>query len=224
MKKKKTDDQPAGDFRNTPFRSLKGFKPQSGKKEEKRAPLRRQETSHEDDSELFLKAMSGARRIGAGEGPRARQAETLQAEPAIPPTRDEGQLFLQAMRKIGTSMKEAERSVDEEDGREQRSASSRMRQLKRGTIRISDELDLHGFLRDEALTRLEHFVVAAYALQQDAVLVITGKGLNSPEGPVLQGAAAEWLRKKGKSMVAEFAPAPRDKGGSGAFVVFLRRK
>ncbi|HWR73104.1 MAG TPA: DNA mismatch repair protein MutS, partial [Nitrospirota bacterium] len=33
-----------------------------------------------------------------------------------------------------------------------------------------------------------------------------------------------WLREQGKGMVAEFAPAPRDKGGSGAFVVFLRRR
>jgi len=55
------------------------------------------------------------------------------------------------------------------------------------------------------------------------VLVITGKGINSPEGPVLQGAVAGWLRQQGKGMVAEFSPAPRDKGGSGAFVVFLKK-
>jgi DNA-nicking Smr family endonuclease len=56
------------------------------------------------------------------------------------------------------------------------------------------------------------------------VLVITGKGINSPEGPVLQRVVAEWLRKEGKGTVAEFAPAPREMGGSGAFVVFLRKQ
>ena len=56
------------------------------------------------------------------------------------------------------------------------------------------------------------------------MLVITGKGINSAEGPVLQGAVADWLREKGRGLVAEFAPAPRDKGGSGAFVVFLKNK
>ncbi|HSC70120.1 MAG TPA: Smr/MutS family protein, partial [Candidatus Methylomirabilis sp.] len=55
-------------------------------------------------------------------------------------------------------------------------------------------------------------------------LVITGKGLNSPAEPVLQGAVAGWLRDKGKGMVAEFAPAPRQMGGSGAYVVFLKEK
>jgi DNA-nicking Smr family endonuclease len=99
-----------------------------------------------------------------------------------------------------------------------------MRQLKRGTIRISAELDLHGFLKDEALARLEHFISDAYSLGRQAVLVITGKGINSPDGPVLPGAVSRWLREPGKGMVAEFHPAPRDKGGSGAFVVFLKQK
>ena len=99
-----------------------------------------------------------------------------------------------------------------------------MRQLKRGTIRISGELDLHGFLKDDALRRLEHFIASAYARGLQAVLVITGKGLNSPDGPVLPGAVAAWLREQGKGMVAEFLPAPRDRGGSGAIVVFLKKR
>ena len=103
-----------------------------------------------------------------------------------------------------------------------RSAVGRMRQLKRGAIRIREELDLHGEIRDAALVKLEHFIAGAFHRGQKAVLVITGKGINSPEGPVLQGAVAAWLRGKGKGMVAEFAPAPRDLGGSGAFVVFLK--
>jgi DNA-nicking Smr family endonuclease len=97
-----------------------------------------------------------------------------------------------------------------------------MKLLKRGTIRISEELDLHGYLKDEALQRLEHFITGALHRGRKAVLVITGKGINSPEGPVLQGAVADWLRDKGRAMVAEFEKAPRDKGGSGAVVVFLR--
>jgi DNA-nicking Smr family endonuclease len=33
---------------------------------------------------------------------------------------------------------------------------------------------------------------------------------------------AAWLREQGRGMVVEIAPAPRDKGGSGAVVVFLK--
>jgi DNA-nicking Smr family endonuclease len=91
-------------------------------------------------------------------------------------------------------------------------------------IRIGLELDLHGLTRAEALTSLERFVIGAYNRRQNAVLVITGKGNNSSDEPVLQMAVQGWLREKGKSMVAEFAPAPRQMGGSGAFVVFLKDK
>jgi DNA-nicking Smr family endonuclease len=58
--------------------------------------------------------------------------------------------------------------------------------------------------------------------EQAAVLVITGKGNNSTGEPVLQQAVAAWLRDAGRELVLEIAPAPREMGGSGAFVVFLR--
>jgi DNA-nicking Smr family endonuclease len=101
-------------------------------------------------------------------------------------------------------------------------AINRMRQLKNGALRIDLELDLHGLTREEALVSLSSFVAGAYKRGQKAILVITGKGNNSPAEPVLQSAVASWLREPGKKMVAEFAPAPRQMGGSGAFVVFLK--
>jgi DNA-nicking Smr family endonuclease len=125
------------------------------------------------------------------------------------------------MQKIGTTLKVNEKDQERDDPAP-RSASRRMKQLKRGTISIGEELDLHGCLREEALARLEQFIAGAYRRGQKAVLVITGKGINSAEGPVLQGAVADWLKAKGKGIVAEYTPAPRDKGGSGAFVVFLK--
>jgi DNA-nicking Smr family endonuclease len=96
--------------------------------------------------------------------------------------------------------------------------------VKNGSIRIDFELDLHGLTRDEALTSLSQFVIGAFNRGQKAILIITGKGNNSPAEPVLHGAVASWLREAGKNMVAEFAPAPRNMGGSGAFVVFLKEK
>jgi DNA-nicking Smr family endonuclease len=127
------------------------------------------------------------------------------------------------MKSIGTATFRDETQQQEDDG-PRRSASNRMRQLRRGTIKISSELDLHGFIKEDALGRLEGFLFSAAAGGRQAVLVITGKGINSPEGPVLQRAVAEWLRTKGRGIVVEFHPAPRDRGGSGAFVVFLRSR
>ena len=99
-----------------------------------------------------------------------------------------------------------------------------MRRLKSGAIRIDLELDLHGMTRDEALESMKHFITGAFNRGQKAVLVITGKGNNSVGEPVLQAAVMSWLRETGKKMVAEFAPAPQQLGGSGALVVFLKDK
>ncbi len=226
MKKKKPPDQQQADFKNKPFSSLKGRVSSTDLPAiNNTIPQVRKKLygSNEDDATLFFRAAEGSKRVN----PVPDEHDVLPDERRRPKKElvrdpDESQIFLAAMQKIGTTFRDQipEREL-EEAGR--RSPTSRMRQLKRGTIRIGQELDLHGFLREEALLRLEHFVAAAYSEGQQAVLVITGKGINSPEGPVLQGAVAEWMRKKGKGLVVEFSPAPPALGGSGAFVVFLKR-
>ena len=101
-------------------------------------------------------------------------------------------------------------------------SGNRLKQLKRGVITVDHQLDLHGLTRDEALAALPRFLRSARLKGQIAALVITGKGLNSPGEPVLQQAIAAWLRDTGRELVIEYAPAPREMGGSGAFIVFLR--
>jgi DNA-nicking Smr family endonuclease len=101
-------------------------------------------------------------------------------------------------------------------------SGNRLKQLKRGIITVEHQLDLHGLTRDEALAELPRFLRSARLRKQVAALVITGKGNNSPQEPVLQQAVAAWLRDAGRELVVEYAPAPREMGGSGAFVVFLR--
>ncbi len=224
MKKRKTADRQPADFKHTPFKSLKGFSPKRTGAEQKAPPAQRKEEKEEDARELFLQAVAGARKIPGGDIPAAEPVAKKLPAGNRPLSVQEDQLFLQAMRKIGTSIREDRRSDEVGVDREHRSAGRRMRRLKRGAIRIGRDLDLHGFLRDEALAQLAHFIADAFNQGLEAVLVITGKGYNSPEGPVLRGAVAEWLMHRGKSMVSEFSSAPHDKGGSGAFVVFLRKK
>ncbi len=228
MKKRKPSEPPSPDFKNNPFKSLKGFSPKSRSEQ---PPSRKRAEQSEDDSELFFRAVAGAKKIeerdeSPGIKPGTAAARKNAATTAVtPPEETDKRIFLQAMQKMGTTMKSVSKAYDEDvEFEKPRPAGSRVRQLRRGTIRLGGELDLHGFLKDEALLRLDHFISSAYATGREAVLVITGKGINSPEGPVLQGAVASWLRQRGKGMVAEFASAPRELGGSGAFVVFLRKK
>jgi DNA-nicking Smr family endonuclease len=219
--KKKNPTGPLAAFNNNPFKSLKSIKPTLEPSAPGKPSPGRKEKKEEDAAGLFMRAVSGVRALHAdepGEMPELKKNKVLDGE--SDDDRDQ-HLFLQAMQSIGTTLSKPQ-SEDEFGEETRQSASSRMKQLKRGTIRIGEELDLHGHPRNEALLKLEPFVSAAYRRGRKAVLVITGKGINSPDGPVLPGAVADWLRGKGKGMVAEFAPAPRDRGGSGAFVVFLK--
>jgi DNA-nicking Smr family endonuclease len=221
MKKTKSGKRPA-DFNNNPFKALKGLKPTAASAPVKNTSAPAQTEKTGDDSALFLRSVQDVRSIHSPSGSRQGAAPAGRAAAQSKAAdRDEEQLFLRAIQKIGTT-RTFEQPEQEADELPRRSAVGRMRQLKRGTIRIREELDLHGKTREAALVKLEHFIAGAFHRGQKAVLVITGKGINSPEGPVLQGAVAAWLRGKGKGMVAEFAPAPRDLGGSGAFVVFLK--
>jgi DNA-nicking Smr family endonuclease len=226
MKKSKPPDQPIPDFKNRPFKRLKGLVPSiplSIKKVATYDERKKTNVGDEDDATLFLRAAEGATRFD-NEADDHSSACARQSPKKIPVhAPEDSRLFLTAIQKIGTTFCDTlpGRELDEV---ERRTPTRRMRQMKRGTIRISRELDLHGFLKHEALIRLKRFVAAASSGGHEAVLVITGKGVNSPGGPVLQGAVQEWLGKEGKTLVAEFSPAPRALGGSGAFVVFLKKQ
>ena len=222
--KNKNKEQGSGTFQNAPFKVLKGVTPKTPSSPPA-VPKTSSREAHEDDDELFLRSVSGARRIDAKQEhePEARTPAKAGQQPGAGDEEKNRSLFLQAMGAL-TITTFRDETTEQEDAGPSRSSSSRMRQLKRGTLHIGEELDLHGYLKEEALQRLKHFIASAYARGVPAVLVITGKGFNSPEGPVLPGAVDAWLREQGKGMVAEFHPAPREKGGSGAVVVFLRKR
>lgn len=226
MKKHKSPEQQPADFKHNPFKSLKGFAPESvpaDKKPTSSLARKKNEVNEEDNESLFFQAVEGVKRLAHSPDSPVAPSEKKAAEKPDRGAWGDEQLFLQAMQKIGTTLRD--RAPEPElEGPGRRSASSRMKQFKKGTLRISGELDLHGYLREEAILRLGQFIAGAFSRGQQAVLVITGKGINSPEGPVLRGAVEEWLRGKGKEMVAEFSPASRDLGGSGAFVIFLKKK
>ncbi|RII26301.1 MAG: DNA mismatch repair protein MutS [Geobacter sp.] len=220
MKKEKKHTPKPKDFTATPFQSLKGFQadtPAAPVPAPK--PFLLPETG--DDSDLFLRAVANVRPLQEEpERPRPQKA-------AVPPkARFEAadrKVFLDAIEELKLDVNFRDELPDGIVPLKPLPVN-RMRQLRRGALRIDYELDLHGMTRDEALESLARFITGAFNRGQKAVLVITGKGNNSPDEPVLQGAVASWLRDRGKLMVTEFAPAPRQMGGSGAFVVFLREK
>ncbi|SNB46673.1 Smr/MutS family protein [Geobacter sp. DSM 9736] len=228
-KKKKQEPQPAA-FKAAQFSSLKGYKPaEEGPdplqvKQERQVQPEQEKVDSARERDIFLRAMEGVRPF-SGKMPFKEVSAVKPASAPSPITQEERNVFLDALANLQLDVRFREEEREESDDDTLRPLSaSRTRQLKRGEIRIDYELDLHGMVRDEALQCLASFVAGAWTRRQQAVLVITGKGNNSPGEPVLQRAVAGWLRDKGRGMVAEFSPAPRQMGGSGAFVVFLRDK
>jgi len=224
--KKKHPSAKTKEFSAAPFTALKGITApaQVAPSLPPSSPPPPQPVEDDDDLELFFRAVSDVRPLApdAQVKPPAGASATVPLPVAVRARRFEEEdrtLFLKALE--GLEVRFEEELPDESDSLRPISAS-RLKQLKQGTIRITLELDLHGMTRDEALVSLDHFIGGAWRRGMKAVLVITGKGNNSPGEPVLQAAVAGWLRVQGKKTVVEFAPAPPQMGGTGAFVVFLR--
>lgn len=85
---------------------------------------------------------------------------------------------------------------------------------------IDTTLDLHGMSRPQAHEAVMRLLSRARAHGWRHLLVITGKGAG--EEGVLRRALPLWLEERGESVMA-LAPAAREKGGSGALHVLLRR-
>jgi DNA-nicking Smr family endonuclease len=107
------------------------------------------------------------------------------------------------------------------DGDSPRARPRRMKQLERGALRPDGELDLHGLVRDEAVARTRGFLAHAVRQKWSVVVIVTGKGLHSAEGPVLRR-AVEQLLDGSRDLVLEWGEAPRRFGGAGALAVFVK--
>ncbi|HYB12904.1 MAG TPA: Smr/MutS family protein [Myxococcota bacterium] len=99
-----------------------------------------------------------------------------------------------------------------------------LRRLRAGDVRVESRVDLHGLNARSAHVAIRRAIEAAYADGQRCVLVVHGRGLHSPEGPVLRAFLLRWLTESRVApIVMAFASArPRD-GGEGATYVLLRR-
>jgi len=214
------------EFHVTPFGTLKGIA--VSETEPVILPqtmVQKKSESFEEGVELFLQAVEGVCPIQSttnkthkGNSPATRKVpnKSVTDIPLL-----EENTFLEEIGRLKLDTKFADSTQD--DGELQPLTGNRLRQVTRGVVSVSHQLDLHGLTREEALEALPGFLHSAQKKAQKAVLIITGKGNHSSKEPVLHQAVASWLRDTGRTTVLEFAPAPREMGGSGAYVVFLRQ-
>lgn len=214
------------EFHVTPFGALKGIAVLESAPSEPVKPVEKKTPEVSGTGmDLFLQAVADVRPLQpfakkplqAGLHPLQKNAKKAVDELIVL----EESTFLEEIGKLKMDTKFTDSVPD--DGELQLLSGNRLRQVKMGIVSVNHQLDLHGLTREEALDALPHFLRSAQQKGQKAVLLITGKGNHSSEEPVLHQAVASWLRDAGRTLVLEFAPAPREMGGSGAYLVFLRQ-
>jgi DNA-nicking Smr family endonuclease len=220
MARKDNKDKARQDFNHSPFKSLKGLSvsepPKMPAKVPAKPPVLPDDT---DDRDLFAREMAwlNVRPVAgktAGQG-----ADDKLATPVVPtpPPQSESAEFLSAVGKLDKTFRD-ELPTEVEPPR---ARPRRMKQLERGELKPSAELDLHGLTRDEAVARTRAFLAHAARQKWPVVVIVTGKGLRSAEGPVLRRAIEDLLASV-QELVLEWGEAPRRLGGTGALAVFVR--
>jgi len=131
------------------------------------------------------------------------------------------ELFLSAMNGLNVDFKD-DFDLPKEQGK---AIPRRMKQVKQGRLKPESKLDLHGCTRAEVLPNIKKFLKNAQMLGMETVLVVTGRGLHSEGGePVLRNEVECYLNGKSDGFVAEWSRAPKEYGGEGALLLFIRKK
>ncbi|MDD9807532.1 MAG: Smr/MutS family protein [Gammaproteobacteria bacterium] len=96
-----------------------------------------------------------------------------------------------------------------------------LRKFEKGALLPMEKLDLHGFVRDQAVIELEHRLRQCAENNVRCLLVVVGIGRFSKGLPVLKPHILSYLMQH--SGVLAYAPAKNSDGGGGAVYVMLRR-
>lgn len=94
--------------------------------------------------------------------------------------------------------------------------------LHEGRFSVQDCLDLHGLTVGEADEEVRLFLGAARKKNFHCVKIIHGRGLRSPNGPVLKETLIKWLSGKYRKFIVAFVTARACDGGLGAVYILLK--
>ena len=171
-----------------------------------------------DDGGLFAKAMDGVAPI------RARGRETTPPpKPAREPMADVAFMDDMLSAKLEFSLEYTDEYVQ---GHVLGFDPLILAKLRSGAYSPEGHIDLHGQNLEQAYAALAAFVRHSYHSGKRHVLVVTGRGKNSPGGtPVLRERVQAWFtREPFKRVVLAFCSAKPGDGGAGALYLLLRRR
>jgi len=171
----------------------------------------------EDEIQLFLEAVKGARPLNA-----KRVLHKAPAPKPIPKQfiRDERQALADSLSDgyiPAHELESGEELLYVRDGH----SPSILSKLRRGHWVVQAAIDLHGLVADEARVYVAEFLSDCRKRGIRCVRIIHGKGLGSRNRePVLKHKLRNWLMQKDE--VIAYAQARPQDGGSGAVIVLLK--
>jgi DNA-nicking Smr family endonuclease len=175
------------------------------------------------ESELWLEATSGARKLDPGAGTVAPPPPRATSERVWHPDLE----AVDALRALvsGDSPFDLADSDEFVEGWISGLDHKIVAKLRRGEFAVQGHVDLHGLKRDEAKREVEEFLRRSRLSGKRCVIVVHGRGLHSKDNvPVLKEAVRGWLATQRFSRhVLAFATARPIDGGAGAIYVLLRK-
>jgi len=213
---------------NVPFQTLKGVKVKEKKAPPENtipaAPPRQQPP---DESEIFNLAMHGVKPIKQDRVTPEPEDPAMLAKTMAARIRPDDRAVLEELDALvkGKSRFDITATGEYVEGHVVSINPEIMKRLKKGEFALQGHLDLHGLNRDEARRALDVFILNSVALSERCLLIIHGRGLKSPEGPVLKESVITWLTtgRLAHHVLALCSAQPYD-GGTGALYVLLRRR
>lgn len=179
--------------------------------------------SADNDSSLFLRAMSGVKAIDDHRPSRIEPAKNLERRGPD----DEALALMEFESFVRGDTPFALTDTEEfQCGLAPGVTHQLLETLRHGEFAFHRHLDLHGLSREEAHQALANFIIDSRHGDERCVLVITGRGKSSPGGiSVIKEALPRWLsRAPVRAHVLAFCTALPVHGGPGAFYVLLRRQ
>nr|WP_321257193.1 Smr/MutS family protein [uncultured Pseudodesulfovibrio sp.] len=177
-----------------------------------------------EDEEVFMAAMRGVKKMDGASGRQVTpQSETAPSQ--VVSAEDEAKNDLQRFMR-GDIEFELEYTDEFMYGYVRGLDIKVFQQLKAGSLSVATHLDLHGMTADQAQENLLFFIRESYLQGHRCVLVVTGRGKNSPGGQsILRTGTETWLTKEPlRRVVLAFCTAQPKDGGAGALYVLLRKQ
>ncbi len=175
-----------------------------------------------DEQQLFEEAYRGVKKIEGGT-PRVRAVPHVDLGDIEAAARAERKAELAELAcAAGFNISFSDQYVR---GRGHGVSRETLAELEKGRFAVRAHLDLHGLVLDEALRKVDDFVRERQRLGDRCVLLITGKGRNSPgQFGILREEVPRWLAKGPSARrVLAFVTARKCDGGEGALYVLLRK-